>query len=485
LARSVVGAWSAGLQGHERREDVRGGGGLGSVKITFETGVAAFYFLVFYNILFSEGGIARMRVSPDIAFPKVFRESSRSRRESPVAAFSYALEFYLLVAAVFFCSMNYFRISYFYFTVSDCFFLLCLFIATINANLRFQIMGKTSTAIWCFGLSLLLLGLTVSSMSSEDPARGLIVVTQYLYAYFIILLLFGGRTLDELVTLAKVYVFSIVLICLQGVYLIHVDGRKNTAFVSGSGRFSGLMERENECASVIALAVPILLLLISTGRVNKVYACIALPLMIYGVLLTGSNTGLLGLVYGIGIFLLIGMNWKRVVGVAGVAVGLLVLTGSWMRDYLPAIFQKRVLGALETGDLGQAGTFDHRVELIYEALERTGSTMLLGVGADQYRVTSFVAQPVHNIYLLLWTEGGLVSAIGYIVMLCGALGPALVVAKIRGGMPYAACIFAIITLFLVMSNAFPHVYARFWPVPMILPAVLACAYCHKAASETR
>lgn len=426
-----------------------------------------------------------MKFSGDIAYPRVFREYSRDHRESVGTTFAYHIEYYLLVAAVFSCSMIYFRIDYFYFTVSDCFFLACLIISALNSNLKFQIMGKTSTAVWCFGLSLLLLGLTVSSMSSANPARGLIVVTQYLYAYFIILLVFGGRTFDELVTLAKVYVFSIVLICIQGVYLIHVDGRKFTAFVSGSGRFSGLMERENECASVIALAVPILLLLISTGRVSKVYACVALPLMIYGVLLTGSNTGLLALVYGIGIFLLLGMNWKRLMGVAAAAFGFVLLTGTWLRDYLPEIFRKRVLGALETGDLGMAGTFDHRVELIYEAIERTENTMLIGLGADQYRVTSFLAQPVHNIYLLLWTEGGLVSAVGFVVMLAGALGPALVVAKIRGGMPYAACIFANVTLFLVMSNAMPHVYSRFWPVPMILPAVLACAYCHKMASEPR
>ncbi len=355
------------------------------------------------------------------------------RRGTPGQMLSSKIEFGLLAGAVFFCSMNYFRYGEANFTVGDLLAFLCLCFALMNRNIDFQLFGRVSSGLWWLGLTCLLSGLMVSSIVGPDPLRGIVVVTQYLYAYLIVVLLFSGRTLGQLITLAKTYVFSILVLCLHGIYLIHVDGRTNTAFVSGSGRFSGLMERENECAAVIALAVSILLLLITTKRVSRIYGFVALPILIYGILLTGSNTGLVALVFGIIAFSVISLPWKRLAICIPLLVAGTVVAGSSARDYLPAIFQKRVLGALESGDLGQAGTFDHRVELIYEAMGKIDSTLLIGVGADQYRITSAVYQPVHNLYLLLWTEGGLISAIGLLVMLLAALGPALVVIRLPGG----------------------------------------------------
>ncbi|OCP10100.1 MULTISPECIES: O-antigen ligase family protein [unclassified Ensifer] len=398
------------------------------------------------------------------------------RRDTPGLALSRKFEFILLLGAVFFCSMNYFRYGDTNFTVADFLALLCFCFAVLNRNIDLQLFGRVSSGLWWLGLTLLVSGLLASSIAGPDPMRGIVVVTQYLYAYLFVVLLFSGRTLDQLVILAKTYVFSILVLCFQGIYLIHVDGRTNTNFVSGNGRFSGLMERENECAAVIALAVPILLLLITTRRLNRVYAFIALPILIYGILLTGSNTGLIALVFGMSVFAIIGVNWKRLVVNIVLLAGIVLAVGSSARDYLPAAFQKRVLGALESGDIGQAGTFDHRVELIYEAMNMTDSTLLIGVGADQYRIASAIHQPVHNLYLLLWTEGGLISAIGLLVMLLAAFGPALAVARLPGGRAFAGCIAANVSMLLLVANAVPHAYSRFWPFPLVLPVALACAY---------
>lgn len=155
------------------------------------------------------------------------------RHEQPVAAVSRSLELYAFYAAIFLCSMNYFRIGYIYFTIADLCFLMCFVCAVANANIAIDVVGRLSTAVWCLGLALLLLGLTASSVASPEPERGLVVVLQYFYAYFIVLLLIGGRTYDELLAAAKIYVLSIVVICIHGIYLIHVLGETNTQFVSG------------------------------------------------------------------------------------------------------------------------------------------------------------------------------------------------------------------------------------------------------------
>ncbi|WP_104666211.1 O-antigen ligase family protein [Ensifer adhaerens] len=392
------------------------------------------------------------------------------------------IEFLLLIGAVFFCTMNYFRYGDTNYTVADILALFCFCFALFNGNLDFQLFGRLSSGLWWLGLTMLASGLLVSSIAAPDPMRGVVVVAQYLYAYLFVALLYGGRTLDQLFLLAKTYVFSILVLCIQGIYLIHIDGRKNTNFVSGSGRFSGLMERENECAAVIALAVPILLLLITTKRINRVFAIFALLILIYGILLTGSNTGLIALALGMTVFTVLGVNWKRLVVYAAVIAGLILAVGTSARDYLPDTFQKRVLGALETGDIGQAGTFEFRVELIHEAISKVDSTLLIGVGADQYRILSAFKKPVHNLYLLLWMEGGLISAVGLLVMLLSALGPALVVARVPGGRPFAGCVAANISILLLVTNAVPHAYSRFWPFPLLLPVALACAHIALARS---
>jgi hypothetical protein len=424
------------------------------------------------------------RVPDDVLWQTLARDN-RSRSLFPAHWFTAEkVEFGLLLAAVFLSPVNVLRTSSFYFTLSDLFFLLCFLIMAYNNRILLHPLGRFSTAIWAFGLVLLLFGLTLSSLVNSDPTRGMIVVSQYAFAYLLVLLVISRRTMAQLFTLSKAYVLCVVLMCIHGVYLIHVDGTRNTSFVSGSGRFMGFVERENECAALIALAVPLLCLLASEKRIGSITFLISLAITGYGVMLTGSNTGLASFVYGLGVFALLGLNWKRLAAAMVLLTAAVAASGDWLRPYLPTIFQKRVLGAIETGNLGEAGSFDHRLDLIHEALGRIESNLWVGLGADQYHGTGFVQQPVHNLFLLLWTEGGLVSALGFGIMLCSAFGPVLAAARLRHGMPYATCAFCSVSLFLVMVNAFPHVYGRFWVVPVLLAVAFAVA-CDTQGNSSR
>ncbi|MCF3641821.1 O-antigen ligase family protein [Rhizobium sp. TRM95111] len=385
------------------------------------------------------------------------------------------IEFVFAIAAVFFSSMNFLRYPAFYITLSDVFIAFSLFILLITGRLSLRGIGAASTVWWLIGLSVLLSTLLLSSLVNGDALRGLILVVQYLFAYFFVFLFAAGRSQTEITRLVKVYILSILLMCLHGIYLIYVDGQTNTIFVSGSGRLTGFIERENECAAVIALSVPLLLVLCATGRLTRL-AYLALPVMGLGVMLTGSNTGLASIAYAVGVFCLVAFGWKRLLPVGLAAVGGVAAIDYWARDYLPAAFQRRVLGALESGDIGQAGSFDHRLELIEEAIGRADHIVFLGLGADQYQVTSFLEQPVHNLYLLLWTEGGLFCMAGFILMTGAGLGPALTALRYPGGRYFAACAFCSVTLFLLTTNAFAHVYGRFWAMPVLLSIAFAHAF---------
>lgn len=387
-----------------------------------------------------------------------------------------AVAYPLLLAGVFLGSMVYIRPAAGNVTFSDLLFGAVLLLLLLDRRVSANAFGKMSVAVWLVGLLLLLGGLTISSLNSPDPTRAIIVIAQYAYAYLAVMLMFACQKAEDMVSFARIYVLSILVICLHGIYLIHYDGQVNTVFVTGSGRLNGLMERTNECATVIALCVPIVLALCMGGHLRKSFACFALGIMTYGILLTGSNSGLMSLVCGFGIFALIAIGLRRIMAPLILVATILTFGGSFVTDYLPAAFQKRVLGALESGDLGKAGTFDGRIELINEALELTSGTMLVGLGADQYRILSVYGAPVHNLYLLLWTEGGLICAVGFVVMLIGALGPALSVFNLPGGRPYAAAILANVAVFALAANALPHVYSRFWVLPILLPWGLAATF---------
>ena len=77
---------------------------------------------------------------------------------------------------------------------------------------------------------------------------------------------------------------------------------------------------------------------------------------------------------------------------AGVAV-CLVLIVVWGSYWLPATFEQRVLGAVRSGSIEEAGSFQDRVALMDEALEMVDDTMLLGLGVDQYKVKSQYGAP--------------------------------------------------------------------------------------------
>lgn len=393
------------------------------------------------------------------------------------------IELVLAVGVVFFSPMNFLRLPFFYFTLSDALACACLFLLLIRGRLSLQPLGPASSLIWMIGLTMLLSSLLLSSMVNGDPIRGLIFVVQYFFAYFVILLVIGGRSERQMYLLAKTYIISVVIMCIHGAYLINIDGQTNTSFVSGSGRLTGFVERENECAAVIALTTPLLMFLVGIRQWPKA-ALLAMPIMAYGVMLTGSNTGLASFALVVGLFALFTLDWKWLVPVGALGFGMIVAIDQFGRDYLPLAFQRRVLGALENGDISEAGSFDHRVELIEEAIGRTSHTMLLGLGADQYAVSSFILQPVHNLYLLLWTEGGLMCMIGFIVMIASGFGPAIEALRRPGGRIFAACTICAVALFLLSVNAFPSVYGRFWSMPIILAASMSCAFLARRTHPT-
>jgi hypothetical protein len=150
-----------------------------------------------------------------------------------------------------------------------------------------------------------------------------------------------------------------------------------------------------------------------------------------------------------------------------------------LRELLPAAFQKRVLIGLETGDLSAAGTFSGRMALIRESLRLGGDIFFVGYGADQYREISELRAPVHNLYLLLWNEGGALCFAGFLAMLAGVAILIVTASDQLRNRNDVVSAGSTAVMFAVMVNAMPHVYGRFWVVPLLLslaPVAAAATY---------
>jgi hypothetical protein len=385
------------------------------------------------------------------------------------------VEFAVAAAAVFLLPFNFLRPSFVFFTAADVLCVASLALRGLRGSLPIYPLGP-GTPVWAFGALAMAASLLLSSAFLGDMARGLIVMGQYLFAFAIVPLVVLGRDWARTIALVKVFCASIVLMCLFGVYLIHVDGQRNTRFVSGNGRLRSFVERSNECASLIAMTAPLVLWLLRTREIGLGAAAFALASMFYATMLTGSNTGLFALVAALGLFVILTTSpigaAARALATGAAAVAGLIL----FRDHLPEVFRKRVLSALESGDINEAGTFTDRLELSREAFAMARDHMLLGFGADQYRGVSDHHAPVHNAYLLLWNEGGLPAVAGFVATFVGIAIAALPALLIRGGRVHGAPLVCATISFFLLANAVPHVYGRFWMGPIVLGAAVALAY---------
>ena len=201
----------------------------------------------------------------------------------------------------------------------------------------------------------------------------------------------------------------------------------------------------------------------------------ALALCIYNVMLTASNTGLMMSLFALSVFLLFTFSILQVALAVTSAFALVAIIAQWGSLFLPEVFQRRVLSALQSGDIDQAGTFVDRFELITEALRFSNNTILIGLGVDQFRVLSESETPVHNMYLLLFTEGGMIALIGFLLVILAWISPAFINRSSASFGVSDVCCLTTIASFLVLINAETHVYVRYLLVPLVLSVSLSVA----------
>lgn len=384
-----------------------------------------------------------------------------------------AIERAVVYTAVFLAPYATLRFSELFFTFSDFFFCLSLFLLLITGRIRSRPL-EGATSVWLVAFILLFLGIMLGSLFNGSPQRGLIVMGQYLFAYMILMIILIRDDQREAYRLAGIFLVSVILIDIHGIITFYTVGYvpgEGKGIVTGGKRLATVLRNPNLAAAMNALTLPILLFFWSTGRAKSYLAIPALAIIIVTVVLTSSNSGLFSTALCLAVFIALVSTPRLLLRLAlglSIVVGGAALFGS--KEMLPKTFQTRVLGALSSGDISEAGTFLSRAALMEEALHIISEEQIkiIGLGADQFRERSVQSAPVHNLYLLLWVEGGLLALIGWLLFSSVGVLLSLAILRVRGDKRALAAVITTILVFLVIALFNPHMYARYWTMPVLL-----------------
>jgi len=371
-------------------------------------------------------------------------------------------------AAIVLSAMPYIRFGGIFLTASDVCVLVCL--ALILA-ITPRLMSIRMPWLNC-GVVLLLLGFLLSAYSSPEWQRTVILIAQYAFALWLMpIMLFtlvGMRILDP-PAITDLFVKAMVFVQLIGVGLYFVAPDLLPEFMIG-GRMGSLFENPNILAKMTALTLPLILYLNTIGRGSLVISVIRLGVSAAALAVSASLAGIGTAVGGVLVFVVV--LWLQRTGrrrLKGPVIVLLftafisALTVSSGIVQLPAVFSERVL--VNAIDQSEYGTLDMKLELASEALDFIGESPVIGIGADQYANGSRFGTPVHNLYLLVWAEGGILSLVGLVLILLAPLS----LVRGRASMGDAASssvVLAVLAVFVVSAMTNTHVYARYWFMPL-------------------
>jgi len=382
------------------------------------------------------------------------------------------LERYLLCLGVFLAPMRVLRPTEFAFTYSDLAF--CLLGIMLIIRRRMLIAPfQDATVIWFAAILFLIGGLFASSIVNGAAAEALVVCTQYFFAYGFLPFIILRNDRHNAVLVVKTYVYACFWLVMCGFVFVVIGYDGNGDFVTGSGRLASLTANPNNLGIQIGLVMPLLMYLWFSKSLSLPVCLAIVIVLVIGLIMTSSNTGLAAAALGFTMFMLFARSFKWMIQALVLVVTIILVVGTVGYDYLPEVFQRRVLQGLESGDIDQSGTYRDRLELIVEATERLDSSLLLGIGAEQYREQSRLQLPVHNQYLLLWIEGGTIAFFGWLLILLTFIMVGLRGYARQDGAVAAAAVLSVAFVFIFIANSTPHLYARSWILPVLATMSLA------------
>ncbi|MGB5778526.1 MAG: hypothetical protein WBH10_05570 [Allopontixanthobacter sediminis] len=380
----------------------------------------------------------------------------------------------IIICAVFLSTWRVLRWGWTNVTVSDIGLVVAGSFLLMRGRLNVRPLGELSS-VWYLAFAAMIGGLLLGSLANGEPVRWLIGSAQYFLALVFVPMLFMSLDRHLLVQSMKAFVLGVALSQIIGIVAAQFFDFHDTywtidhGFITPNGRIGAMSGEPNLNGATCAFGFAMLAYLYLSRLITVRFAALCGVAIGWGLLMSASFTGFSATMFALVVIVtLSGLRGTARIGLPVlVAVACYVLLGG----PLPEAFAQRVGGAITTGNLSMAGTYVERSQLIREAWAMADSHLLVGVGLDGYRDVSSYGIPVHNLFLLLTNEGGLLSIGGLLAMLGILL--AWFIGTYRRHRLEGSVGLAVLGVFIIYAMAIPHMYTRVWTIPVMLCAALA------------
>lgn len=375
-----------------------------------------------------------------------------------------------ILIAFFFYPMLLLRFPNLNLTLADLFIMFSWIVYLISYKGRIMLRKGIffSQKTFYIGIILFFIGLCLSSLLNSVSLNFFTIIIQYVFCLVLLPLILQASSSINAKKMLVAIVSGVGIVVIIGVVL-HYFFPNSAIFLAlsqGNGRVFSLLENPNSFGKAIAMTIPIVIsfIFISIGQKRILYI-ILLALLLFGLMLSSSYGSLISAGMSIILFMvLVILKYRKNISnlfkilVSFISVFSILMYIAYKN--IPDIFLTRIL---ETS--GESGSYDIKVILMQEALDIIQNNFIFGIGLGNHGVFSQYNINVHNTYLLILSEGGVISFIGLLLILT-SIG--LLFIKVAIKTTEHRHIFLITGIicsyFVFLLNAVTntHIYGRFW-----------------------
>lgn len=373
-----------------------------------------------------------------------------------------------LVTGCFLTSFVRLRVGGLNLTISDILFILAAGTMTANHR-RWNWRGFCGSAYldlaWFIAIALMVGGFVISGLVRDADFDTISIPAQYIFAWAVVPLIISSSGQD----IARVLLLSFTrgLVCMCAIslvfYFFFPDSPLNLR--TGIGRLTSMMENPNELAKTIVAAFPCIMLARDRKWIGIREFIISLATLVLALVGTISFGGWTAFALLLAIVMFAGGRRKM-----AVVVPALIIAGGLMLALLgtPEAVLNRAQPIIRSGSLDRAGSQSHKIEMMKEAWPRVQQSPIIGLGPGRYDDSSAFPVPVHNTYLLIWVEGGLLSITGMLTGMAAIFFASLAWAIHSRDRYQGTLAISMIVVFLFNCMTNTHIYSRFFLVPLIV-----------------
>jgi O-antigen ligase len=307
------------------------------------------------------------------------------------------------------------------FTLSDWIFL-CSLGALVLERPPCELRISTIPRMFWLGVGLLLFGGTLSSFTAREPTASFLEVIKYFYTVVVWIWLSTVllRNVRQVQRALSCWVISAAVSGAAAIGQIVIGIALFAGAVVG-GRAVGFTEHINELGMVGAMTfLPAMMMTIdSRGAFRQSLMGVVTLLILAGLVLSVSLSSLIALGIAAAVWA-IGFLHLSIIRKPAVAISILVTTitlGWILRNqsvrHIPT-FVDRIENLSDRSGNGQ--TVYERVRTYKAAWRYIRQSPLIGVGLDPQSSKADENRGVHNMILLQWYEGGIISALGILTI---------------------------------------------------------------------